>query len=246
MSKQDKAMLFENSPRRAFLAGFRDTFPLIVGALPFGLIYGVLVLNSGLSFPAGMAMSTFVFAGSAQFIAAGLIASNVSVFVIILTTFVVNIRHALYSATLAPCLNHLPKRWQLPMTFWLTDETFAVAAKHFYEHGDSRMFKWYYLGSALFMYSNWQLCTLIGLIAGSSIPDAANWGLDAAMPVTFTGIVVPYLRNRPMWICVIVAGAVAVVANPLPHKAGLILASLAGITAGVIAENRRKKAAANE
>ena len=73
-------------------------------------------------------------------------------------------------------------------------------------------------------------------MVGQRIPDAAALGLDFAMPVTFIGMVIPYLKNRPMWATTIVAGLVALVAYPLPHKLGLILAALAGIVAGVIVE----------
>ena len=225
-----------SSRRTEFLAGARDTFPLIVGAIPFGLIFGTLAINSGLSFAATMAMSSIVFAGSAQFIAVGLVAAGIGWPIIILTTFVVNLRHALYSATLAPYAKRLPQRWQVPMAFWLTDETFAVVAARYSYVGDSPTLKWYYLGSALFMYLNWQFCTFLGLMVGQRIPDAAAWGLDFAMPVTFIGMVIPYLKNRPMWATTVVAGVVALVAYPLPHKLGLILAALAGIAAGVIVE----------
>ncbi len=225
-----------SSRRTEFLTGARDTFPLIVGAIPFGLIYGALALNSGLSFGAAMAMSTLVFAGSAQFIAVGLVAAGIGWPIIVLTTFVVNLRHALYSATLAPYVKKLPQRWQIPLAFWLTDETFAVVAARYLQVGDAPHLKWYYLGSALFMYLNWQLCTFLGLMVGRRIPDAAAWGLDFAMPVTFIGMVIPYLKNRPMWATTIVAGVVALLAYPLPHKLGLILAALAGIAAGVVVE----------
>jgi 4-azaleucine resistance transporter AzlC len=225
-----------SSPFSEFLAGARDTFPLIVGAIPFGLIFGTLAISSGLSFAATMAMSAIVFAGSAQFIAVGLVMAGTGWPIIILTTFVVNLRHALYSATLAPYVKKLPQRWQIPMAFWLTDETFAVVAARYNQVGDSPHLRWYYLGSALFMYLNWQFCTFLGLTVGRLIPDAAAWGLDFAMPVTFIGMVIPYLKNRPMWASVVVSGVVALLAYPMPHKLGLIIAAMAGITTGVIIE----------
>jgi 4-azaleucine resistance transporter AzlC len=219
-----------------FFAGARDTFPLIIGAIPFGLIFGALAISSGLSLAATMVMSAIVFAGSAQFIAVGLVAASIGWPIIILTTFVVNLRHALYSATLASYVKSLPQRWQVPLAFWLTDETFAVVAARYSHVGNSPRLKWYYLGSALFMYLNWQFCTFLGLMIGQRIPNAAAWGLDFAMPVTFIGMVIPYLKNRPMWTTTITAGGVALVAYPLPHKLGLILAALAGIAAGVTVE----------
>ena len=232
-----------SSPRSEFWAGGRDTIPLIIGAIPFGLIFGALASASGLSFAAGMGMSTVVFAGSAQFIAVGLVAAGTGWPLIVLTTFVVNLRHALYSATLAPHVVHLPQRWQIPMAFGLTDETFAVAVKRYNQGDDSPHKRWYYLGSMVFMYTNWQICTFLGLTAGQLIPNAAAWGLDFAMPVTFIGMVIPYLTTRPMALATVVAGAVALLAYPLPHNLGLIVASLAGIAAGTLFERlgRRNK-----
>jgi 4-azaleucine resistance transporter AzlC len=229
------------SRRSEFLAGAVDTIPLIIGAIPFGIIFGTLAINSGLSLAGTLAMSAFVFAGSAQFIAASLLAAGTAWPVIVLTTFVVNLRHALYSATLAPHVKHLPARWQIPLAFWLTDETFAVVMQR-YSQGNTSPYKhWYYLGSAIFMYTNWQICTLLGVTLGRLIPDATSWGLDVAMIVTFIGMVIPYLKTRPMVVTVLVSGIVALLAQPLPHKLGLILAALAGIAAGVIVESASRQ-----
>lgn len=232
-----------SSARAEFWAGGRDTIPLIIGAIPFGIIFGTLATASGLSFAATIAMSAFVFAGSAQFIAVGLVATGTGWPLIVLTTFVVNLRHALYSASLAPHVIHLPQRWQIPLAFGLTDETFAVVINRYNRGDDSPHKRWYYLGSMAFMYTNWQLCTFLGLTVGRLIPNAAAWGLDFAMPVTFIGMVIPYLKTRPMALATIVAGAVALLAHPLPHNLGLIVASLAGIGAGMFFETlgRRRK-----
>jgi 4-azaleucine resistance transporter AzlC len=224
------------SPFAEFVTGARDTIPLIIGAIPFGLIFGALAMSSGLSLAATQAMSAIVFAGSAQFIAVSLLLAGAAWPIIVLTTFVVNLRHALYSATLAPYVKKLSQRWQIPLAFWLTDETFAVVAARVNQAGDSPHLRWYYLGSALFMYLNWQLCTFLGLTIGRFIPNAAAWGLDFAMPVTFIGMVIPYVKNRPMAATVIVSGVVALLTYALPHKLGLILAALAGIGAGVLVE----------
>ncbi len=225
-----------SSPHAEFFAGARDTFPLIVGAIPFGLIFGALAIASGLSFAGTMAMSAIVFAGSAQFIAVGLLAAGTGWPFIVLTTFVVNLRHALYSATLAPYVKRLPQRWQIPLAFWLTDETFVVVANRYNQDHNPPHLRWYYLGSAVFMYTNWQIWTFLGLTIGRLIPNAAAWGLDFAMTVTFIGMVIPYLKNKPMVAAVFVSGLVALLAFPMPNQLGLIVAALAGIGAGIAVE----------
>ena len=178
----------------------------------------------------------FVFAGASQFVAAGLVASGAGLAVIILTTFVVNLRHSLYAVSLAPYVKHLPQRWLLPLGFTLTDETFLVAVERYRQPDASPNKHWYQAGSAAFMYLNWQLCTWIGIAAGKSLPNPASWGLDFALVVTFIGMLIPGLRSRPMIACAIVAGATAVLSSGLPNRLGLMVATLAGVAAGMLVE----------
>ncbi len=225
------------SLRRAlFWRGVRDTFPLLVGASPFGLIYGALGIASGLSPLATAAMSAVVFAGSAQFIAVSLVAAGTPVLVIALTTFVVNARHILYAATLAPQLKGLSTRWLVPLGFWLTDESFVVAANGFEARSTPEDRKWYLLGSEIAMFLNWQIATWVGVAAGQAIPDPASWGLEFALVVTFIGMLVPMLKGKPEVVAVLVAGITALLAVNLPHRSGLLLAAVLGIVAGLLAE----------
>jgi predicted branched-subunit amino acid permease len=87
------------------------------------------------------------------------------------------------------------------------------------------------------MYTEWQLSTLAGIVAGQTIPNPQDWGLDFAATVTFTGMIVSMLRNRSTGLAVIAAGVVALIANPLPDRLGLMLAALAGVVAGVIGKS---------
>ena len=237
----------DNQPSRLteFWNGVRATFPLVVGAIPFGIIFGAVAVSAGISPMGAQAMSLLVFAGSAQFIAAGLVAGGAGIFVIIMTTFVVNLRHALYSLSLAPHVKTLPQRWLLPLGFWLTDESFVVVIKRYSEADRSPNKHWFYFGSALFMYVNWQLCTFIGIRAGQAIPDPQNWGLDFALPVTFIGMLVPTLRHRPMLVAAVVAGGSAVLLHGLPNQLGLIVASVVGVAAGLFATRTRREVTAS-
>lgn len=219
-----------------FIAGIKDTLPMVIGAIPFAIIFGAVAVTGGLSPAGAMSMSLFVFAGSAQFIGAGLYAQGVAIGIIVLTTFVVNLRHALYGASLAPYVKHLSHRWLLPLGFWLTDESYAIVIRHYQQHDGSPYKHWYFFGSELIMYLNWQFWTLFGIVAGQQFKDLANLGLDFAMVVTFIGIIVPLIRNRPMLICAIVAGVTAVLTNGLPNRLGLMVAALAAIVAGIAAE----------
>ncbi|WP_313086405.1 AzlC family ABC transporter permease [Pseudomonas sp.] len=224
-----------------FLHGCRDILPLIVGAVPFGIIFGTLSIGAGLTTWQTIGMSALVFAGSAQFIAITLITGGVGAAVVLLTTFVVNLRHALYSAAMQPFVRHLPGRWRVPLAFWLTDEAFAVI-QHRYARDDGAPHKhWFFLGAALTMYLSWQLATLAGIAFGQAVPDVASWGLDFAMIATFIGIAVPMMRTRPQVASALVAAVVAVLTWSLPYKLGLIAAALAGIVVGVWLERRAER-----
>jgi 4-azaleucine resistance transporter AzlC len=215
-----------------FINGAKATIPLIIGAIPFGIIFGTLAEPSGLSILAAMAMSLFVFAGSSQFIAVGLLAAGVGPVLIVATTFVVNLRHLLYATSLVDKVSHLSQAWRAVLAFGLTDESFAAVNSRYLGRSDTKHAHWFFLGSIVAMYSNWQVCTWLGIGLGELFPDMTQWGLDFAMSVTFLGMVIPYLRNKPMWLSVISAAAFALVLRDLPHQLGLVIAALSGICIG--------------
>ena len=136
------------------LAGARDIFPLVVGTTPFAIIFGTLAVASGLPPIAAILMSIIVFAGSAQFISITLISGGAALPVLWLTTFVINLRHALYSATLQPLAQSWPLPWRALTAFWLTDECFAVIERRLQTVGKTDALP-YYLGAAVFFYLNW-------------------------------------------------------------------------------------------
>lgn len=182
-------------------------------------------------------MSVLVFAGSAQFIAVSLIAAGTAWPVVWLTTLVVNLRHALYSASLLPYARKWPLTARLPLAFWLTDETFAVV-EHRLRTGGAEGGMAYQFGSSLAMHVSWVVWTGAGVLLGQSMPGLADWGLDFAMLATFAAIVAPQLAKRPALVAALAAGAVALACRGLPYKLDLLLAALAGVVAGVLAEGR--------
>ncbi|MEA1607682.1 AzlC family ABC transporter permease [Pseudomonas spirodelae] len=229
-----------------FLYGSRDSIPMIVGILPFGLIYGALASLAGLSLGQALGMSLLVYAGSAQFIAISLLTLGSGAVVILLTTLVVNLRHVLYSAALQPYVGPLAQRWRVPLAFGLTDETFAVVQRRYLARGMAEHGQWYHAGVALALYVSWVGSSLVGALFGQSVPNLAGWGLDFAMLATFIGIVVPALRSQPQIAAALVAGAVALLCHSWPYKLGLMAAALSGIAIGVLLERRQAPLAAGE
>ena len=225
------------SRRRSFAFGARDTLPMLVGAMPFGVIFGTLAGAGSMAAWQGQLMSLLVYAGSSQFIAVGLVAAHTGMLVIWLTTLFVNLRHMLYAASLLPLVAHLPLRWRLLLGFLLTDETFAVvSAYHQNPTPDHplRQAHWYFLGSGMAMYLNWQLWTLVGLYFGTSFPQLQDWGMDYAMVATFIAIIVPQMKRMPYLAAAVAAGALAYLLQGLPYKLGLLTAVFAGVAVGVL------------
>ena len=220
-----------------FWAGARAEIPLLIGVFPFGMIYGALALNAGLSASAAQSMSSIVFAGSAQFITTELVHQLTPGPVIVLTIAVVNLRHMLYSASLAPYLASVSTRWKVLLGYLLTDEAYAPTAIHYEKEGVTPWGHWFLLGAGLALWTNWQISTGLGIFLGTAIPE--SWSLDFALPLTFIAMVVPVLKNRPAIAAAISAGVVALVAYSLPYKLGLILAALVGITVGTVLEGRK-------
>ncbi|MHA6494000.1 AzlC family ABC transporter permease [Pseudomonas borbori] len=229
-----------------FLSGVRDSIPMIVGILPFGLIYGALASLAGLSLWQAVGMSLLVYAGSAQFIAISLLTAGTGAAVILFTTLIVNLRHVLYSAALQPYVGQLSQRWRLPLAFGLTDETFAVVQRRYLSRGMAGYAQWYHASVALALYLSWVSSSLTGALFGQSVPNLAGWGLDFAMLATFIGIVVPALRNQPQIAAALVAGAVALACHAWPYKLGLMAAAFCGIAIGVVLERRGSRATVEE
>ena len=217
-----------------FAAGLRAVLPLLLGVLPFGLIYGVLAIGAGMSPAPAMAMSSMVFAGSLQFIATRLIAAAAPGGVMLLTAFIVNLRHVLYSASIAPYLRHLPRRWKLLLAYLLTDEAYVIAILHYEKPGPKDNRHWYFLGAGLTLWCSWQASSAAGILLGQQVPS--SWALDFSLALTFIGLVVPALKDRPSVAAAVTAGATAVLAADLALSLGLLAAALAGIAAGLLAE----------
>jgi len=209
-----------------FRAGFVATLPLWLGAAPFGAIYAVSALAAGLDWAQTLAMSLFVFAGASQFTAVGLFASAASPFTIVLTTLIINARHALLAASVAPFVREARPGTKALLAAQLTDESYAIAMRRWLKGSGSLA---YQFGANLSMYVVWQVSTIAGILLGNLIPNPAAYGLDLIFPLTFIGLLVPLLRDR-------VSVAVALLAAVLTIGGALLLpGSLYLLLAGIVA-----------
>jgi len=224
------------TPRSEFFGGVRAALPLLAGDLPVGLIYGVQGAAAHVPPSITIAMSSIVFAGSAQLIAVSQLGAvpPVPYPIMILTTFVVNLRHMLYSASMGPHLRHLSRGWKWLLAYLLTDETFAASIGRYQTSDDVTYKHWFYLGVGLTLWTSWQIVTILGVLVGGQVPE--SWGLDFTVALTFIGIILPILRDRAVVAAAAAAGLAAVLAYSLPLKLGLIVAAAVGILTGMLVE----------
>ena len=229
------------SSRTEFLNGVKGELPLLLGVMPYGMIYGALAVKLGLPPTLAVAMSVIVFAGSSQLIGAPLLAAGMSGVVIVATTFVVNLRHALYSASVAPFIKHLSTRWKLLLAYLLTDEAYAVTITRFTQPDSSAALNrhWFYFGAGITLWSSWQISSAIGIFAGQLIPN--SWSLDFALALTFIALVVPNLKDRASLAAAVSAGIMAVFSYAWPYKLGLFAAAITGIAVGMLIEQRKNR-----
>jgi 4-azaleucine resistance transporter AzlC len=218
--------------------GIRDEAPILLGVAPFGVIFGALAVAAHLPVPLAQAMSSVIFAGSAQFVAAQLFANGASGIVIVMVVFVVNLRHALYSASVAPFVKHLGPAWKSVLAYLLTDEAYAVVISHYNKPGDVSRKHWYFLGAGLTLWCSWQISTALGILLGARIPE--NWPLSFMLPLTFIALVVPTLRQRSTVAAALAAGVAGYLTMGWPLKTGLLVAAVAGIATGMLVERSRQ------
>lgn len=223
-----------------FRRGVLDTLPVLLGVVPFGVTFGIVGLTVGLTPFETVFMSLAVFAGAAQFISVTMIGMGVVDFtLIVFTTLLINLRHLLMGASLAPYLAGLSLPRQAVLAFGMVDETYAITIDRIARLGYSDS---YQLGANAAAYLAWFLATVAGVLAGEYIPDPLAWGLDFAMPATFLAMLVPRLTTRTSLAVCLAAAAVAVgAALSLPGKWYIILAGLAATLVGGLLEPADKE-----
>jgi 4-azaleucine resistance transporter AzlC len=216
----------EARPEGTFASGFRAMSPLWLGVVPFGLAYAVLARDAGLSLVETQSLSVLVFAGSAQVSAVGLFATGAAAAEIVLTTFLLNVRHVLYGLSLG---RRIPLRgWRRPTAaYFLTDEAFGVVAAR-----DERSFA-FLLGAELSLFATWNAATLAGALAGGAIPDPERLGIDLVFPLAFLALLVPLVRTGIELVVAVAAGVLAyVVSGSLPGGVPILLTGVAGSLVG--------------
>ena len=228
-----------------FLTGAREASPFILEVGPFGLLFGVVATEAGLNVLETMTFSILVIAGAAQLTALQLMTENAPTIIVIISALAVNLRMAMYSASLAPYIGPAPL-WQRALAaYFLVDQSYGLAAVK-YETEPAwtvRQRMAYFFGTIAPVCPFWYLSTLAGALIGSSVPE---WlALDFAMPITFIALIAPALRTRAHVAAALVSITVALGLAFLPYNLGLLVAGIAGMVTGAEVERQTMKRAAS-
>jgi len=228
------------SATAAFMAGVRALLPLTPGVVPFGLVTGVMAIDMGMSPATAMSMTLIFYSGSAQMVALQLLHQGVVPVAIVVTALIINLRFIMYSASMAPHLHGLPRRWTWPLSYLLSDQSFALCSFKLASGELGRFAHHFYAGTALAMWLVWNLSVLAGILMGAKVPQA--WSLGFTIPLSFLALLVPAIRNVPSLAAAVVGGLLAVLAARLPYNLGLVTAAIGGVAAGLLTENLRNRA----
>ncbi|MBG0770240.1 MAG: AzlC family ABC transporter permease [Anaerolineaceae bacterium] len=222
-----------------WLQGMVQAVPIVLGYIPVGFAYGVLAQKAGLSPFNTLLMSVIVYAGSAQLIAVGLISSGLTPLSIIITTFIVNLRHMLMSAALSPHLQTWRKPELAGFAYELTDESFAVHATRI--NGQERP-KSETIAINVTAQASWVLGTALGIFGGQMIADIEPFALDYALPAMFIALLVMQIKNKVQVIVAVLAGVFSLGLYLIGFRQWyVIIATVLAATLGVVLEKWTKR-----
>ena len=245
--RPEESRALSRSPAQCLRHGFLQALPFVLVLLPVGMLFGVVATDAGLDLPQVMGFTVLVLAGASQFTAVQLMTDHAPALVVIVSAIAVNLRMAMYSASLVPWLGAAPARDRAWIAYVLIDQTYALSMQH-YERNPRLSIPQrlgYFLGAALATCVPWLFATLLGVWLGQAIPE--SWALDFALPITFIALFAPALRSLPHLVAALVAVTGALVFAFLPSGLGLFvtapLAMAAGAGTEALLERRRARIA---
>ena len=211
-----------------FHKGFLDVLPLTIPVVPFGIIYGVIGTDMGLTPFMTFAMSFIIFAGSSQIAFTQLFLAGASPFVIIGSVAAINSRHLLYGAVLSQYLNKLSVSWRIVLSYLMTDQAFSVSSTYFKQNKNKFNSHFHMLGSGFTLWFLWQISTLVGIFLGNIVPE--QLGLAFTIPLTFLALIVGNLRKLDHLIVIMVSGISSLLIYNLPYKIYVIVSAFIALT----------------
>jgi 4-azaleucine resistance transporter AzlC len=215
-----------------FKQGLIDIVPIVVAAIPIGLLWGTLAAGKGLSPLEAGIMSASIFAGAAQYVALDLWRDPVPWILLTFTIFIVNVRHVLMGASLVRHMDHIPKGWRAPLLFMMADENWAFSERRALTQP---LTLGYYLGLGLPMVATWISTSVIGAVVGNRLGEPAVYGFDFAFSALFIGILAGFWKGPKTGAILAASAAVAAIVKLImPDQAWhIILGGIAGVIVAV-------------
>jgi 4-azaleucine resistance transporter AzlC len=222
--------------RATIRRGIADALPLYVPAVPFAFVIGLAIVESGINVFSGWSGSWLIFGGAAQLTLVSLLGSSAAVLAAITAALVVNARHLMYSAAMAPIFQKQPAwfRWLGP--YVLIDQMFALTVIE--ADSDPDVFRTYYLAAGATFWTLWQITTALGIAIGPVVPE--EWNLEFAVPLLFIGLIVLGIDKSSKLVAALVGAGVTYLFAGLPNRTGLLVGALVGIVVGTIMEQLRR------
>ena len=218
-----------------FAVGAREMRDVALGIGAWGLVAGVAMSKAGLGAAFAIAMSLFVFAGSAQLAALPLMVQGAPLWVIWATAFCVNLRFIIFSAGWRPYLASLPRAQRLFVAYFTVDFTYIAFMRRFPRPVDPRSHVAYVAGNATVSWIAWQGMTVLGVVLADVIPE--RWGLGFAGSLALLGITASLLADRATWIAAAVSACAAFAAFALPFHLNIVVAIAAAMAVGVMIDH---------
>tara|TARA_R110002073_G_scaffold1471_12_gene10213 strand:+ start:1589 stop:2314 length:726 start_codon:yes stop_codon:yes gene_type:complete len=224
------------TPGQAFWAGLKIGAPFVLVVAPFGAVFGVVATEAGLDIVQTLVFSIAVIAGAAQLTAVELMVQDAPTLIVLLTALAVNLRMAMYSASLAPHLGAAPVWQRALMSYLMVDQAYAIGVQQFEQHPDMPVGAkvGYFFGAVILLCPTWYLATLAGALLGTAIPPSLPVGF--AVPIAFLALIGPMLRTLAHMVAAFVSVVGALIFAFVPYNLGLMIAAILAMGAGALVE----------
>ncbi|MEM5476364.1 AzlC family ABC transporter permease [Pacificibacter sp. AS14] len=222
--------------RRPFVKGALGSLPFFIVVIPFGVLFGVIATEAGMNLAQIMGFSVLVIAGASQLTALQLLTDHAPTLIVIVTALAVNLRMAMYSASLAPHLGAAPLWKRAFAAYVLFDQPYALSTIEFEKHPDrSTADKLsYFLGAGVPLGITWYIATFFGAVLGEKIPS--DIGVDFAVPITFLAVVAPMLKSLAHVAAAMTSVTLVLTLSFMPYGTGLLAAAVVALAVGALVE----------
>ncbi len=217
--------------------GIIDALPLFIPAIPFALVLGVAIAQAGIAPAIGWSSSWLIYGGASQLTLITLLGEGAAAAAAVTAALIVNARHLMYSAAMAPVFQQQPAWFRWLGSYFLIDQVFALCVLR--SDLPAREFRHYYLAVGVTFWLLWVAANGAALFVGPTVP--AQWQLGFAVPVMFTALVVVSIDRWPKLLAALVAAGVTWLCADMPHRSGLLLGALAGVVTGVTCDRTERQ-----